>query len=141
MSRLNSLFTSLSRRTTSIRSTRPNNWVLAQWIFAVSPRIYSKPSFINPSNYDIVIFETFAHIKLLNLNRTWMPHSRFGHYFCINLYGRAPRGPRGVKKSEFFFTNKTVEFLRQNCPKKAQTSKNHQNWKKRSKNTCFLRLF
>jgi hypothetical protein len=30
-------------------------------------------------------------------------HSRFGHYFCSNLYGRAPRGPKGVKKSEFFF--------------------------------------
>ena len=30
-------------------------------------------------------------------------HSRFGHYFCSNLYGRAPRGPRGVKKSNFFY--------------------------------------
>ena len=32
----------------------------------------------------------------------------------LNLYGRAPRSPRGVKKSksDFFFTNKTVEFLR-----------------------------
>jgi hypothetical protein len=38
-------------------------------------------------------------------------HSRFGHYFCSNLYGRAPMGPRGVKKSDFFFSNKTVEFL------------------------------
>ena len=28
--------------------------------------------------------------------------SQFGHYFCSNLYGRAPRGPRGVKKSVFF---------------------------------------
>ena len=25
-------------------------------------------------------------------------HSRFGHYFCSNLYGSAPRGPRGVKR-------------------------------------------
>ena len=25
-------------------------------------------------------------------------HSRFRHYFCSNLYGSAPRGPRGVKK-------------------------------------------
>ena len=23
-----------------------------------------------------------------------------GHYFSLNVYGRAPRGPRGVKKSE-----------------------------------------
>ena len=30
-------------------------------------------------------------------------HSRFRHYFCSNLYGRAPRGPRGVIKSDFFF--------------------------------------
>ena len=30
-------------------------------------------------------------------------HSRFGHYFYSNLYGRAPRGPRGVKKSDLFF--------------------------------------
>ena len=30
-------------------------------------------------------------------------NSRFRHYFCSNLYGSAPRGPRGVKKSEFFF--------------------------------------
>ena len=25
-------------------------------------------------------------------------HSRFGPYFCSNLYGYAPRGPRGVKR-------------------------------------------
>ena len=30
-------------------------------------------------------------------------HSRFGHYFCSNLHGSAPRGPRGVTISEFFF--------------------------------------
>ena len=30
-------------------------------------------------------------------------HSRFGHYFCSNIYGRTPRGPRGVKKSDLFF--------------------------------------
>ena len=32
-----------------------------------------------------------------------LAHSRFGHYFCSNLYGRAPRGPRSVKKSDFFY--------------------------------------
>ena len=37
----------------------------------------------------------------------YISHSRFGHYFYSNLYGRAPKGPRGVKKSDFF-TNKTV---------------------------------
>jgi len=30
-------------------------------------------------------------------------HSRFGQYFCSNLYGRAPRGPRGVTKSDLIF--------------------------------------
>ena len=30
-------------------------------------------------------------------------HSRFRHYFCSNLYGSTPRGPRGVEKSDFFF--------------------------------------
>ena len=37
--------------------------------------------------------------------RANISHSQFGHYFYSNLYGRAPRGPRGVKKSEFFFYN------------------------------------
>ena len=32
------------------------------------------------------------------------PHSRFRHFFCSNLYGSTPRGPRGVKKSDFFFS-------------------------------------
>ena len=40
------------------------------------------------------------------------PHSWFRHYFCSNLYVSAPRGPRGVKKSDFFFTNETVFLLR-----------------------------
>ena len=34
-------------------------------------------------------------------------YSRFGRYFYSNLYGRALRGPRDVKKSEIYFTNKT----------------------------------
>ena len=36
-------------------------------------------------------------------------HSRIRHFFS-NLNGHTPRGPRGVKKSDFF-TNKSVEFL------------------------------
>ena len=47
-------------------------------------------------------------VKTVNNSRTCFnsdsaTHSRFRHYFCSNLYGSAPRGPRGVKKSEFFF--------------------------------------
>ena len=37
-------------------------------------------------------------ISLCGLDLIAAPHSRFGHYFCSNLYGRAPRGPRGVQK-------------------------------------------
>ena len=35
-------------------------------------------------------------------------HSRFGHYFCSNLYGHAPRGPKGVKKLDFFLQIKLL---------------------------------
>ena len=38
-------------------------------------------------------------------------HSWFGHYFCSNLYGSAPRGPRGVKNQNFILTYKIIEFL------------------------------
>ena len=49
---------------------------------------------------------TVVGVRQMNVKRTdkvLLSHSRFGHYFCSNLYGRAPRGPR------------------------AQTSKNRQN--------------
>jgi hypothetical protein len=36
--------------------------------------------------------------------------SRFRHYFCSNLYRCAPRGSRGVKKSEFFLQIKLLSF-------------------------------
>ena len=29
--------------------------------------------------------------------------SWFGHHFCSNLFGQAPRGPKGVKKWDLFF--------------------------------------
>ena len=55
--------------------------------------------------------------NVLLLNRLYLydyciPHSRIRHYFYSNLYGCTPRGPRGVKNQIYFFTNKTVEFLR-----------------------------
>ena len=52
-----------------------------------------------------------------------LSHSRFGHYFYSNLYGRAPRGPRGVKKSDLFLEIKLLS----SCPEKAETSKICQN--------------
>ena len=45
--------------------------------------------------------------------------------------------PRGVKKSEFFFKNKNVEFQPQYCPQKAQTQENCQC----QKNLVFLEYF
>ena len=37
-------------------------------------------------------------------NFPWLiPHSQMQHYFCPNLYGCAPRGPRVVKKSHLSF--------------------------------------
>ena len=55
-------------------------------------------------------------------------------------YGRAPRGPRGVKKSHFF-TNVTVFLLRKDCPQKTQTSKTIQIEEKMSKKPLFFRHF
>ena len=37
-------------------------------------------------------------------------HSQMQHYFSPNLYGRAPRGPMGVKKSHFFSQMKLFSF-------------------------------
>ena len=46
-------------------------------------------------------------------------HSRFGHYFCSNLYGSAPRDPRGVKKSDFFFSQiKLLSFCEKIAPER-----------------------
>ena len=48
-------------------------------------------------------------------------HSRIRHYFFSNLYGRTPRGPRGVKKSDFFFLQ--IKVL-SSCPFGSQNIKN-----------------
>ena len=51
-------------------------------------------------------------------------HSRFRHYFCSNLYGSAPRGPRGVKKSDFFFSQiKLLSFCANIAPKRHKLRK------------------
>ena len=62
-----------------------------------------------------------------------LSHSQLEHYFCPNLYGRAPRGPMGVKKSHFFFHkwNCFPFALRlpskcRNCKKLSKLKKNHQ---------------
>ena len=44
-------------------------------------------------------------------------------YFCSNLYGRAPRGPRGVKKSDFFLQIKLLSFYARIAPKRHKIPK------------------
>ena len=50
-------------------------------------------------------------------------HSRFGKYFCSNLYGRTPRGPRGVKKPDFFLQIKLLSFCARIAPKRHKLRK------------------
>jgi hypothetical protein len=69
------------------------------------------------------------------------PHSRFGHYFCSNLYGRAPRGPRGVKKSEFFLQIKLLSFCARIAPKRHKLQKIVKIEQKCLKNLVFLEYF
>jgi hypothetical protein len=69
-------------------------------------------------------------------------HSRFGHYFYSNLYGRALRGPRGVKKSDFFLQIKLLSSCAKIAPKRHKLQKIIKIEKKNmSKNTGFLRVF
>ena len=49
------------------------------------------------SNEFCVRLCSFLRNKNCYYRTFFITHSRFGHYFYSNLYGRAPRGPRGVK--------------------------------------------
>ena len=64
-------------------------------------------------------------------------HSQFEHYFYSNLYGwanRGPRGPRGVKKSDYFLQIKLWSFCakialkRHKLQKVVKTKKNVNVW-------------
>ena len=69
-------------------------------------------------------------------------HSRFGHYFCSNLYGSAPRGPRGVKKSDFFFSQmKLFSFCAKIAPKRHKLQKSSKLKKKCQKTLVFFDFF
>ena len=68
-------------------------------------------------------------------------HSRFGHYFCSNLYGRAPRGPRGVKISDFFLQIKLLSFCTRMAPKTQKLRNIVKIEKKCQKKPCFLIVF
>ena len=63
----------------------------------------------NFGNGNVADLDSSQHLEE---NYKSLTHSQFGHYFCSNLYGCAPRGPRDVQKSDFFFKNESVEFLR-----------------------------
>ena len=60
-------------------------------------------------------------------------HSRFGHYFYSNHYGRAPRGPRSVKKSHFFWQINMFSSCAKIEPKLKKLWKTIQTEKKSSK--------
>ena len=58
-----------------------------------------------------------------------------------NLYGCAPRGPMGVKKSHFFSQMKLFSFCAKIGPKRHKLQKIIKIEEKMSKNPCFLGLF
>ena len=65
-------------------------------------------------------------------------HSRFGHYFCSNLYERAPRG---VKKLDFFLQIKLLSFCARIAPKRHKLWKIVKIEKKMSKKPCLFKNF
>ena len=71
-------------------------------------QLYSRIKAISKSHFnfyalfEIVLALRFWHcIVCGRILISWVyqgTHSWFRHYFCSNLYGSAPRGPRGVKR-------------------------------------------
>ena len=78
--------------------------------------------FLFSSHVNIGTLTLSIQLKVPNDNET-KSHSWFGHYFCSNLYGCAPRGPRGVKKSEFFLHIKLLRFCANIAPKRHKLRK------------------
>ena len=68
-------------------------------------------------------------------------HSRFGLYFYSNLYERASRVPRDVKKTDFFLQLKWLSFCTKIAPKRHKLQKIIKIEQKCQKNPCFLRVF
>ena len=56
-------------------------------------------------------------------------HSWFRQYFRSNLYGRAPRGPRGVIKSDFIFQKWKCWVFALRLPQKGTNCKNSGSWR------------
>ena len=66
----------------------------------------------------------------------------FGHYFCSNLYGRAPGVP-GVSKNQIFFLQMNLlSFFALRLPQKGTNFEKSSKLKKNcQKNPCFPRVF
>ena len=67
-------------------------------------------------------------------------HSQMWHYFCPNLCGSAPKGPRCVKKLQFFLQIKLLSFCTRIEPKLKNLQKRSK-LKKIVENACFLTCF
>ena len=85
------------------------------------------------NNNIINIFSFLFFMLSLNCNQL-ISHSRFGHYFCSNLYGRAPRG---VKKSDFFFYKLNCWVFALELPQKGTNFEKSSKLKKNVKKTLF----
>ena len=68
-------------------------------------------------------------------------HSQMWHYFCPNLCGRAPKGPRGVKELHFFLQIKLLSFCARIEPKLKNLRKTVKTEKKNVENACFWHVF
>ena len=68
-------------------------------------------------------------------------HSRFGHYFCSNLYGSAPRGPRGVKRCAWIHLTCHLRFGALILPQKGTNFEKPSKLEKNVKKHLFFQTF
>ena len=91
-----------------------------------------EPTFCKISHHFAKSSRFCALLPHLVMYLLYFTHSRFGHYFYSNLYGRAPRDPRGVKKSDSFLQIKLLSFCAKIAPKRHKLRKSSK-WKKNGK--------
>ena len=88
-----------------------------------------------------VFMKQGGYIKEWQTSCLLLPHSRFGHYFHSNHYGRAPRVPGVSKICNFFLKINLLSFCAKIEPKLKKLQKTVKTEKKRVKNACFLTIF